>query len=156
MVNNYMFKMFLGDNVADDSVTRETIYGTKYNEKLNTDKAAWAEIAKTAVEFGYKSVLIELADGAFYFHHIDFVFFDGAFDLRFQFLHGCIGHVSGNLTDNTAAGQKRHTQRQNQQNCCDTDFHKRYSFRGFFSVFSHSQTTLSIETSRRSKVNWAC
>ena len=37
MVNDYMFKMFLGDNIADDSVTRETIYGTKYFTKLKNN-----------------------------------------------------------------------------------------------------------------------
>ncbi len=81
MVNNYMFKMFLGDNVADDSVTRETIYGTKYFTKLNTDKAAWTEIAKAAVEFGYNSVLIELADGVKYKSHPELAI-EGAWEVE--------------------------------------------------------------------------
>ena len=81
MVNEYMFKMFLGDNIADDSVTRETVYGTKYYTKLNTDKTAWEEIAKAAVEYGYKSVLIELADGVKYETHPE-IAIEGAWEVE--------------------------------------------------------------------------
>ncbi len=81
MVNNYMFKMYLGDNNADDSVTRETIYGEKYNTKLRTEKTAWREIAKAAVEFGYKSVLIELADGVKYKTHPE-IAIEGAWEVE--------------------------------------------------------------------------
>ena len=81
MVNEYMFKMFLGDNIADDSVTRETVYGTKYYTKLNTDKTAWGEIAKAAVEYGYKSVLIELADGVKYKTHPE-IAIEGAWEVE--------------------------------------------------------------------------
>ena len=81
MVNEYMFKMFLGDNIADDSVTRETVYGTKYYTKLNTDKTAWEEIAKAAVEYGYKSVLIELADGVKYKTHPE-IAIEGAWEVE--------------------------------------------------------------------------
>ncbi len=69
MIENYMFKMYLGDNIADDSSTRETIQGQKFYTKLNTEKSAWKEIAQKAVELGFKSVLIELADGVKYKSH---------------------------------------------------------------------------------------
>lgn len=81
MVSDYMFKMFLGDNIADDSVTRETVYGTKFYTKLNTDKTAWTEIAKAAVEYGYKSVLIELADGVKYKSHPE-IAIEGAWEVE--------------------------------------------------------------------------
>ncbi len=81
MVNDYMFKMFLGDNIADDSVTRETVYGTKFYTKLNTEKEAWREIAEKAVEYGYKSVLIELADGVKYKSHPE-IAIEGAWEVE--------------------------------------------------------------------------
>ena len=81
MVNDYMFKMFLGDNIADDSVTRETVYGTKFYTKLNTEKEAWREIAEAAVEYGYKSVLIELADGVKYKSHPE-IAIEGAWEVE--------------------------------------------------------------------------
>lgn len=81
MVENYMFKMYLGDNIADDSATRETIYGEKYYTKLNTDKTAWAEIAEKAVEFGFNSVLIELADGVKYKSHPELAI-EGAWEVE--------------------------------------------------------------------------
>lgn len=69
MNKNYMFRMYLGDNIADDSTTRESIRGEKFFTKLNTEKSAWREIAQKAVEFGFNSVLIELADGVQYKSH---------------------------------------------------------------------------------------
>lgn len=81
MVNNYMFKMCLGENIADDSTTRETIYGGKYYTKLNTDKTTWTEIAGKAVEFGFNSVLIELADGVKYKSHPE-IAVEGAWEVE--------------------------------------------------------------------------
>ncbi len=80
MNNNYMFKLFLGDNIADDSPARVTVRGTKYYTKLNTDKETWEEIAKKAIEFGFNSVLIELADGVKYKSHPE-IAIDGAWEV---------------------------------------------------------------------------
>lgn len=81
MIKNYMFKMYLGDNIADDSTTRETICHEKFYTKLNTDKATWREIAEKAVEFGFNSVLIELADGVKYKSHPE-IAIDGAWEVE--------------------------------------------------------------------------
>lgn len=69
MVKNYMFKMYLGDNVSEDSQSRENIYGEKFYTKLNTEKEAWDEISNEAVKFGFNYVLIEIADGIKYKSH---------------------------------------------------------------------------------------
>ena len=81
MIKNYMFKMYLGDNIADDSAERENIYGEKYYTKLNTEKDAWREIAEKAVEFGFNSVLIELADGVKYKSHPELAI-EGAWEVE--------------------------------------------------------------------------
>lgn len=81
MINNHMFRMFLGENVNDDSTARVNIYGGKYETKLKTDKKAWTEIAEKAVEFGYKSVLIEVADGVKFKSHPE-IAVEGAWEVE--------------------------------------------------------------------------
>lgn len=80
MVNNYMFKMYLGDNVSEDSPSRENIYGEKYYTRLNTEKEAWDEISKEAVKFGFNYVLIEIADGIKYKSHPE-IAIEGAWEI---------------------------------------------------------------------------
>lgn len=69
MVKNYMFHLYLGDNVADDSVNSLNVHGRNFSTKLNTDKSVWDEIVDKAAEFGFNSILIELADGVRYKSH---------------------------------------------------------------------------------------
>ena len=81
MVKNYMFKMYLGNNVSEDSQSRENIYGEKFYTKLNTEKDAWKEISKEASSFGFNYVLIEIADGIKYKSHPE-IAIDGAWEIE--------------------------------------------------------------------------
>jgi len=81
MIDNYMFHIYLGDNVADDSTTRVNVHGRKFSTNLNTDKAVWDEIIDKAIEFGFNSVLIELADGVKYKSHPE-IAVEGAWEVE--------------------------------------------------------------------------
>lgn len=81
MVNNYMFHIYLGDNVADDSLTRENVHGGRFYPMLHTDKAIWDEITQKAVEFGFNSVLVELDDGVRYQSHPE-IAVEGAWEVE--------------------------------------------------------------------------
>lgn len=69
MIQNYMFRIFLGENVDDDSATRVNVYGGKYQTKLTTDQKTWDEITEAATSFGLNAVLVEVADGVKYQSH---------------------------------------------------------------------------------------
>lgn len=81
MINNYMFHIYLGDNVEDDSTTRLNVHGRKFSTSLNTDKQVWDEIVDKAIELGFNSVLIELADGVRYKSHPE-IAVEGAWEVE--------------------------------------------------------------------------
>ncbi len=80
MIKDYMFHIYLGDNISDDSPTRENVHGIKFSHTLNTNKEAFREITQKAVDFGFNSVLIELADGVKYKSHPE-IAVEGAWEI---------------------------------------------------------------------------
>lgn len=81
MIAQYMFHIYLGDNVSDDSPIRENVHGIRYFPTLNTTKETFREITQKAVDFGFRSVLIELADGIKYKSHPE-IAVDGAWEVE--------------------------------------------------------------------------
>ena len=81
MIAQYMFHIFLGDNVSDDSPTRENVHGIRYFPTLNTTKETFREITQKARDFGFRSVLIEIADGLKYKSHPE-IAVEGAWEVE--------------------------------------------------------------------------
>ncbi len=71
----------LGENQWDDSPTRANCRGGKLNSVLGVDKKIWREITDKAVEYGFNTALISLADGVRYNSHPE-IAVEGAWEVE--------------------------------------------------------------------------